>query len=59
MNQTLDASLREENSRLALTGLYYPSCGTPTRLDRVDNPMAGKFKAEQVVSRSICGNMYQ
>ena len=27
--------------------LYCPSCGTPTRLDRVDNPMSGKFKAKQ------------
>jgi hypothetical protein len=25
--------------------LYCPSCGTPTRLERVDNPMISKFKA--------------
>jgi hypothetical protein len=33
--------------------LYCPSCGTSTRLDRVDNPLAGKFKAKQAVSCGI------
>ena len=39
--------------------LYCPSCGTPTRLERVDNPMSGKFKANQALSCAICGVMYQ
>ena len=39
--------------------LYCPSCGTPTRLERVDNPMSGKFKAHQALSCAICGIMYQ
>ena len=39
--------------------LYCPSCGTPTRLDRMDNPMSGKFKAKQALSCAICGVMYQ
>ena len=29
--------------------LYCPSCGTPTRLDSVDNPMVGKPKTRQAV----------
>ena len=39
--------------------LYCPSCGTPTRLERADNPMSGKFKAHQTLSCAICGVMYQ
>jgi len=39
--------------------LYCPSCGTPTRLERADNPMSGKFKAHQALSCAICGVMYQ
>ena len=39
--------------------LYYPSCGTPTRLERADNPMGGKLKAKQALSCAICGVMYQ
>jgi hypothetical protein len=39
--------------------LYCPSCGTPTRLDRVDNPLAGKFKAKQADVCATCGIMYQ
>lgn len=39
--------------------LYCPSCGTPTHLDRIDHPIAGKFKAKQAMSCAICGIMYQ
>ena len=39
--------------------IYCPSCGTPTRLDRVDNPMSGKLKAHQALVCPICGIMYQ
>ena len=39
--------------------LYCPSCGTPTRLERADNPMEGKLKAKQALSCAICGVMYQ
>lgn len=39
--------------------LYYPSCDTPTRLDRVDNPLAGKFKAKQADVCAICGIMWR
>ena len=39
--------------------LYCPSCGTPTRLERADNPMGGKLKAKQALSCAICGVMYQ
>jgi hypothetical protein len=38
---------------------YCPSCGTPTRLDRMDNPMKGKFKAKQALFCAIYGVMYQ
>jgi transcription elongation factor Elf1 len=41
-----------------LLPLYCPSCGTPTCLDRVDNPLAGKFKAKQAVSCAICGRYF-
>jgi uncharacterized membrane protein len=34
--------------------LYYPSWGTPTRLDRIANAMVGKFKAKQAVLCGIC-----
>jgi len=39
--------------------LYCPSCGTPTRLERADNPLSGKFKAHQALTCAICGIMYQ
>jgi hypothetical protein len=39
--------------------LYCPSCGTPTRLERADNAMSGKFKAHQALSCAMCGVMYQ
>jgi hypothetical protein len=39
--------------------LYCPACGTPTRLERVDNLLTGKFKARQTLSCAICGVMYQ
>ena len=39
--------------------LYCPSGGTPTRLDRVDNLMSGKFKARQTLNCPICGVIYQ
>ena len=39
--------------------LYCPSCGTPTRLERADNLLSGKFKAHQALSSPICGVMYQ
>ena len=39
--------------------LYCPSCGTPTRLDSVDNPLTGKFKAKQADVCAVCGVMYQ
>ena len=39
--------------------LYCPSCGTPTRLDPVDNPLSGKFKAKQADACAICGMMFQ
>ena len=39
--------------------LYCPSCGTPTRLERVDNLMSGKFNAHQALSCAICGVLYQ
>jgi hypothetical protein len=39
--------------------LYCPSCGTPTRLDRVDNALAGKYKAHQALNCPICGVMFQ
>jgi hypothetical protein len=39
--------------------LNCPSCGTPTRLERVDNPMSGKFTAHHALLCAICGVMYQ
>jgi hypothetical protein len=39
--------------------LYCLSCGTPTRLERADYPMSGKFKAKQALSCAIYGVMYQ
>ena len=39
--------------------LYCPSCGTPTRLERANNPMSGKFKAHQALDCAICGVTYQ
>ena len=42
-----------------LLPLYCPSFGTPTRLDRADNPMGGKLKAKQALSFAICGVRYQ
>ena len=37
----------------------HPTYGTSTRLDHIDNPMVGKFKAKQVLSCGICGLRYQ
>jgi hypothetical protein len=37
--------------------LHCPSGGAPTRLDHIDNPMAGKLKAKQAPSCAICGIM--
>ena len=39
--------------------LYCPSCGTPTRLDRIDNVLSGKYQAYQALSWPICGVMLQ
>ena len=39
--------------------LYCPSCGSPTRLDRADNALSGKYQAHQALSCSICGVMFQ
>jgi transposase-like protein len=39
--------------------LYCPSCGTPTRLDRIDNALSGKYQAHQSQQCSICGVMFQ
>jgi hypothetical protein len=38
---------------------YCPSCGTPTRLDRVENAFIGKYQAHQTLSCSICVVIYQ
>lgn len=38
---------------------YCSSCGTPTRLDRVDNALAGKDKAHQALNCAVCGVMFQ
>jgi hypothetical protein len=42
-----------------LVPLYCPSCGTPTRLDRADNALSGKYQAHQALSCTICGVMFQ
>jgi transcription elongation factor Elf1 len=42
-----------------MIALSCPSCGTPTRLDRADNTLRGKFKAKQALSCGICGMKYQ
>ncbi|KAA3644147.1 MAG: hypothetical protein DWQ07_18730 [Chloroflexi bacterium] len=39
--------------------LYCPSCGTPTRFERVDNPNAARFKASQALDCPICGVHFQ
>lgn len=39
--------------------LYCPSCSTPTRLDRIDNALSGKYQAHQSQQCSICGVMFQ
>jgi hypothetical protein len=39
--------------------LYCPSCGSPTRLGRADNPMSGKYQAHQALTCPICGVMFQ
>jgi transposase-like protein len=39
--------------------LYCPSCGTPTRLDRIDNILEGKYQARQALNCAICGVMFQ
>jgi hypothetical protein len=42
-----------------LLPLYCPSCGTPTRLERADNPMSVKIKVHLAISCAICGVMCQ
>jgi len=39
--------------------LYCPSCGTPTRLDRIENAMIGKYQARQSLQCPICGVVFQ
>ena len=39
--------------------LYCPSCGSPTRLDRTDNALSGKYQAYQSLSCPFCGMMFQ
>ena len=39
--------------------LYCPSCGTPTRLDRIDNALSGMYQAHQSQKCSIGGVMFQ
>jgi hypothetical protein len=39
--------------------LYCPSCGPPTRLDRADSTLAGKFKAKQADVCTTSGIIYQ
>jgi hypothetical protein len=39
--------------------LYCPSCSSPTRLDRADNPLSGKYQAHQAIACPICGVMFQ
>jgi hypothetical protein len=39
--------------------LCCPSCGTPTRLDRVDNALIGKYQAHQTLFCAIRGVSYQ
>ena len=41
------------------TPLYCPSCGAPTRLDRIDNALAGKYQARQALNCPFCGVMFQ
>lgn len=38
---------------------FCPSCGTPTRLDRMDNLDQARFHAKQALSCPICGVMFQ
>ena len=38
---------------------YYPSCCTPTRFDRVDNPDVARFKAFQALNCVTCGVTFQ
>jgi hypothetical protein len=38
---------------------FYPSCGSPTRLDRTDNALSGKYQAYQALSCPFCGTMFQ
>ena len=39
--------------------LYCPSCGNPTRLDRADNMLSGKYKAHQALRCPSCQMIYQ
>ena len=39
--------------------LYCPGCGTPTRLDRVDNLDVARFNAFQALTCPICMTIYQ
>jgi hypothetical protein len=47
---------------IALTkfvSLYFPTFGTPTRLDRADNALSGKYQAHQALNCPFCGVMFQ
>jgi hypothetical protein len=44
---------------LVFVPFYCLSCSRPTRLDRIDNVLAGKYQAHQILGCSICGIMYQ
>lgn len=39
--------------------LYCPSCGTATRLERVDNPNTDRFKAKHALDCPTCGVRFQ
>jgi hypothetical protein len=39
--------------------LYCPSCGTPTRLDRVDNALSDKYQAHQALNCPNCYVLFQ
>ena len=60
--QDFDAPDHLKQTMIALYNfvpLYCPSCSSPTRLDRIDNILTGKFEAHQALSCTICGVMFQ